>query len=62
MKQTQILRVFRFQETTKVPPWAFLVSRSETYGLRALFLLQFTCICRFHLFLTWSVTRGIGRH
>jgi hypothetical protein len=54
--------VFRFQETIKVPPWAFLVSRNETYGLRAPFLLPFIRIFRFHLFLKWSATDGIGRY
>ena len=33
--------MFRFQETKEVPPWAFLVSRNETYGPRALFLSPF---------------------
>ena len=52
--------MFRFQEIIYVPPWAFLVSRNETDGLRALFLSPFTWIFRFNLFLTWGVTRGIS--
>jgi hypothetical protein len=42
MKQTRILRVFRFQETQKAPPWAFLVSINETLAFRVLFLSPLT--------------------
>jgi hypothetical protein len=48
--------VFRFQETIKVPPWAFLVSRNETCGLRAPFLLPWTWIPGY--FFSISFLRG----